>query len=272
MYFGSFGNNNLKLRGSNSGTLMPCDCQGFFNNAFVACFSWPYWNTTNINQGCSSWTAYLLPCVGNAIVNVGPAPASTLACSARVRNQDRPFGINLHGVANAEKVSFTNWHSVTTVGTLQGYQNVGLSNRSNYVGINVIMTYGYTFGGWRANTASGTLITTVQATNLFVTGVYGNTDFRDLNDVYSSVFSDRRLKENIRCIGKSKSGINIYTWNYKNPEKFGYGEYQGVMAQEVPHATVQHPNGYLMVDYSKTDVTFKKLYESNLGNRKRQEG
>ena len=83
-----------------------------FVKLFVACFSWPYWNTTNINQGCSSWTAYLLPCVGNAIVNVGAAPATTLACSARVRNQDRPFGINLHGVANAEKVSFTNYDNL----------------------------------------------------------------------------------------------------------------------------------------------------------------
>ena len=44
------------------------------------------------------------------------------------------------------------------------------------------------------------------------------------------------------------------------------------MAQEVPYATIENPDGYLMVDYSKTDVTFKKLYESNLGNRKRQEG
>ena len=71
--------------------------------------------------------------------------------------------------------------------------------------------------------------------------------------------SDRKLKINIKNIGKSKLGTNIYTFNYKQPEKFGYGLFEGVMAQEVPHAATKHPDGYLTVDYSKTDVVFKKL-------------
>ena len=33
------------------------------------------------------------------------------------------------------------------------------------------------------------------------------------------------------------------------------------MAQEVPWASVKHDSGYLMVDYSKVDVRFKKLEE-----------
>ena len=75
--------------------------------------------------------------------------------------------------------------------------------------------------------------------------------------------SDRKLKMNIKKIGKSKSGINIYTFNFKQPEKHGHGLFEGVMAQEVPHATIKHPDGYLMVDYSKTDVIFKKLTKTN---------
>jgi len=67
-------------------------------------------------------------------------------------------------------------------------------------------------------------------------------------------FSDIRLKENIELIGKSPSNINIYKFNYKdNPTT-----YQGAMAHEVPWASIKHSNGYMMVDYNKIDVDFKK--------------
>ena len=67
-------------------------------------------------------------------------------------------------------------------------------------------------------------------------------------------FSDIRLKENIELVGKSPSNINIYKFNYKdNPTT-----YQGVMAHEVPWANLKHSNGYMMVDYNKVDVEFKK--------------
>ena len=68
--------------------------------------------------------------------------------------------------------------------------------------------------------------------------------------------SDRRLKENIELVGKSSSGINVYQWNYKSyPGK----RYQGVMADEVPNASVVMPDGYLAVDYSKVDVDFVEV-------------
>jgi len=67
--------------------------------------------------------------------------------------------------------------------------------------------------------------------------------------------SDIRLKTNIEFIGKSISGINIYTFNYVNKK----GKYEGVMAQEVPWASIKNENGYLSVDYSKIDAKFKRL-------------
>jgi len=68
-------------------------------------------------------------------------------------------------------------------------------------------------------------------------------------------FSDIRLKENIELIGKSPSNINIYKFNYKdNPTT-----YQGAMAHEVSWASFKHPSGYMMVDYNKIDVEFKKI-------------
>ena len=69
------------------------------------------------------------------------------------------------------------------------------------------------------------------------------------------IFSDVRLKTNIELLGKSLSGINIYKFSYIGSSI----EYSGVMAQEVPWATEMHTSGYLMVDYNKVDVVFKRL-------------
>ena len=68
--------------------------------------------------------------------------------------------------------------------------------------------------------------------------------------------SDIRLKDNINLIGKSPSGINIYTFTYKGDDKV----YQGVMAHQVPHAAILDNSGYLKVDYSKIDVEFKGVH------------
>ena len=69
-------------------------------------------------------------------------------------------------------------------------------------------------------------------------------------------FSDRRLKDNITTIGKSSNGTNIYQWNYKeHPNEV----YEGVMADEVPYASIKMLNGYYAVDYSKTDVNFRRV-------------
>jgi hypothetical protein len=70
-----------------------------------------------------------------------------------------------------------------------------------------------------------------------------------------AAMSDIRLKEDIKLIGKSPSGINIYNFKYKGDDT----TYQGVMAHQVPKASTPNEFGYLMVDYSKIDVEFKKV-------------
>lgn len=67
--------------------------------------------------------------------------------------------------------------------------------------------------------------------------------------------SDIRMKEDIKLVGKSPSGINIYNFKYKGDDV----TYQGVMAHQVPDASIVNDDGYLMVDYSKIDVEFKKV-------------
>ena len=68
--------------------------------------------------------------------------------------------------------------------------------------------------------------------------------------------SDIRLKEDIKLVGKSASGINIYNFKYKGDDK----TYQGVMAHQVPHASHITDSGYLVVDYSQLDVEFKEIH------------
>ena len=69
--------------------------------------------------------------------------------------------------------------------------------------------------------------------------------------------SDTKLKENIKYIGSSPDGHNIWEFNYKGSSK----RYRGAMAQEVakinPMAVgiAEDAGGkYLTVDYSKIDV------------------
>lgn len=69
--------------------------------------------------------------------------------------------------------------------------------------------------------------------------------------------SDIRLKEDINLIGVSEKGINIYSWKYKEGV-YDEGIFTGVIAQEVPWATVK-VGDYLHVDYSKIDVEFNKI-------------
>jgi hypothetical protein len=65
-----------------------------------------------------------------------------------------------------------------------------------------------------------------------------------------SLFSDRRLKRNIRKLGSRPDGLGIYEFDYV----WGGGKNIGLMAQEVihvyPHA-VSMVNGYLTVNYDQ---------------------
>lgn len=72
--------------------------------------------------------------------------------------------------------------------------------------------------------------------------------------------SDRRMKKNIKLIGKSRSGLNIYAFEYID-KIFGEGIWQGVMSDEVSsEAVVKNFAGeFDGVDYSKVDVEFKKI-------------
>ena len=71
----------------------------------------------------------------------------------------------------------------------------------------------------------------------------------------AGLFSDKRLKENIKPIGKSANGHNLYTWDWNEKAK-GFGvdsPSTGVIAQEVmkymPEAVFKDASGYYKVNY-----------------------
>ena len=74
----------------------------------------------------------------------------------------------------------------------------------------------------------------------------------------TAMSSDIALKENIKLVDKSPSGINIYEFDYKD-KSYGKGRYKGVIAQEVPNASFLNKDGYLWVDYSKLDVNCERI-------------
>jgi len=74
----------------------------------------------------------------------------------------------------------------------------------------------------------------------------------------ASLFSDIRLKTDIKRVGRLPNGLNVYTWEWNEEGKKLVDSKQptmGVIAQEVreimPEAVVESSNGYLMVDYAK---------------------
>ena len=72
--------------------------------------------------------------------------------------------------------------------------------------------------------------------------------------------SERALKENIKQIGKAKSGLGIYKFNYIGyPDK----QYIGAMVDEVekifPDAVSESPDNYLGVNYNKIDIEFREV-------------
>ena len=69
----------------------------------------------------------------------------------------------------------------------------------------------------------------------------------------ASFWSDRRLKHDIKRIGKTDDGLPIYSFKYKGDEN--QQTHIGFMADEVekvkPEAVGVHPTGYKTVDYDK---------------------
>lgn len=156
---------------------------------------------------------------------------------------------NLSSIKNIES-SLANFNSIT-----QTYSNVV---GGNIVGLNQVKKLATKTGLFNAREAA-------ISGQGFLQNVGANLSTK-IGSIASSVgkffsgggfkFSDARLKEQIRLVGKSPAGINIYSFKYKQLP----GRYIGVMAQEVPWARRMTDTGYYAVDYTKVDVKFRRLH------------
>ena len=74
--------------------------------------------------------------------------------------------------------------------------------------------------------------------------------------------SDPAMKENVKLVGESPSGLNVYQFTYK-PGLGPEGVYEGVMSNEIPSEAVLKVDGeFDRVFYNKIDVEFKKVKEN----------
>lgn len=77
--------------------------------------------------------------------------------------------------------------------------------------------------------------------------------------------SDKRVKKNVKTIGKSPFGYKIIKFSYKGEPEFIGAEAQDVEKKN-PDAVVTLPSGLKMVDYNKIDVPFASV-PSTLSSR-----
>jgi hypothetical protein len=76
--------------------------------------------------------------------------------------------------------------------------------------------------------------------------------------------ADRTLLTNISTAGISKSGINIYRYEFIGCV-YGCGLFEGVIADEVSADVVSdNGNGYSQVNYGAIDVEFKQIEDYSL--------
>ena len=183
--------------------------------------------------------------------------------------------------------------TVKGIGT--GFKNLtmigkgGLKNIGQQIGSSLAAKYGTTAAATTAATAATTGVATTAATTAAATGattaataaaasgplaaigpagwalmglsIIGSKLFKPhtaLGKIFS-IFSDERLKKNIKYVGKSPSGIPIVDFEYRDEMNIP-GRYRGVLSKDVPHAKEIHPAyGFDMVDYSELDVEFKRI-------------
>jgi len=183
VYFGSFGNNNIYLGGNtNTGTTPQSDF-GMFGVKYRACSCMCLFCTHSFCMQCAVYTFLA------SIPRVKSSYAG-LSCNYNAgsyRNNDRNFGVNLSkGLTGTSGVRYTSPFSTSDASTTYMYNNTSLSNVQNYVGVAATMSSGYSFAGWRINSTSGTVATTVNATNFYYNSTYGGTSFLYINWLYSS--------------------------------------------------------------------------------------
>jgi len=139
-----------------------------------------------------------------------------------------------------------------TLSAYQAQQNANIANQNRQAAQQSNLTSGlFDLGGSILGNLGG-IGNTVNS----VVGGVGNA-VSSIGRSVGKLFSDIRMKENIKHTHWLPNGLPVYTYEYKPEFKdlAGHGKHIGVMAQEVaqvnPEAVSTQENGYMMVDYGK---------------------
>lgn len=190
MYFGSHGNNNLYLAGTQTTGGAFCTAVGY-NSACYRCCSFYQAVTGCTCLNTKQCAAIFRSCCPTYVTSAGQNWGN-LSLSY-TRNLDRPHGFSLfkgNTSSGVQSIQISSPISITETGAaLYMYRETVLSNYQNYIGINCKINYGYTFTNWRAASASGTIISTSKANNLYFNGTYGGINARDIRSLYAGAFS-----------------------------------------------------------------------------------
>lgn len=155
----------------------------------------------------------------------------------------------LQSVAQVGQSSATNVADTTANLTLAGAnaQAAGTIGSANAISggasslTNQLTTLGKLFGNQASTPSSGNLTVDPSGTQI--------DPFNNLGGAATAGdYSDRRLKKNIKRVGRTDKGLPIYTYRMKG----GGPTKMGVMADEAPSGAVSHDqHGFKMVDYRR---------------------
>jgi hypothetical protein len=185
-----------------------------------------------------------------AVERSAAAKGSLYAPSTAKALQDRATSLASTEYNNAFNRNLA--QNQSTYDMLMGISNVG----QNQAATNA--QYGWNLADSQSNNNIGlqnAILGAAQSKNAAQTSGWGNLLSTGLN--VASLFSDRRVKHNIKHIG-SRKGYPWYEFSYIGSNR----RYRGVMAQDVMQSrpdAVSSTDGVLMVDYGKLGLTMEEV-------------
>tara|TARA_B110001450_G_C17627067_1_gene483604 strand:- start:57 stop:770 length:714 start_codon:yes stop_codon:yes gene_type:complete len=202
------------------------------------------------NAMADSWLQFTTPLAdGTIMTDVTYPDGATIA-------QTITFSFGGDGGGQVPEESDFSVPSWVTIDSSSFYINTSGGVNNQYGGFTISM--GSNTGGNQARSGDIQYNGNVLHANQIDTNL-ARLDITQDGDLVQQGKSDRRLKKNITKIGESLSGLNIYSFEYKDV-LHGEGLFQGVMSDEIPErAVIKHADGFDRVDYSQLDVEFKQI-------------
>jgi hypothetical protein len=196
----------------------------------------------NFNQGIS--------------VNAQNMNANDLAFNQQYKNQN--LGMNAQNQAFTQDLAKYLLPG-QVAGMLKNLSTPTYAPTNTVAGTDYLTAMGLTNQGNVANANANNAYNNAMMQGLFTLGAGS---IASPTGTFNFLKSDIRVKENIKPLGFTLNGLNIYSYEYKpefkDDQYAGHGTFIGVMAQEVekvmPEAVITMNDGYKAVNYSMLGI------------------